>query len=115
MSWRHGTRLPQRATITRREQVDSQHHEPVYDRVVVDEDVPCRFDRESTTFIREDSGERVQRPATAAFEPGTDIREADHIEIDDVDTTFEVRGVTEETDHRRGRTAHIQAELERAD
>ena len=145
MSFRQRTRMGDRATITRREQVDTNDvGEPIYETVTVAEDVPCRFSAESTSFVREDSGERVNRPASVTFGADVDLEEGDTVEIDRSDTEvvessgiygdgiygndlyspvsetitqigFEVRGVNRTQDHRRGVTTGVEADLERAD
>ena len=110
-------RLPNRCDIHRREQTGTGGiggKELNYDEVTVAEDVPCAFDDESTTFVREDTGERVQRPASVRFAADVDVQEGDTLAIDGVETDLEVRGVDERRDHRRGRTAATIAEVERA-
>ena len=107
-------RLPDRCEIFRREQTgENAVGEPPYERVTVAEAVPCAFDDQSTSFVREDTGERVQRPATVRFAADVDVREGDTLAIDGVETDLEVRGVDERRDHRRGRTAATIAEVER--
>ena len=107
-------RLPDRCEILRREQTgENAVGEPTYERVTVAEAVPCAFDDESTTFVREDTGERVQRPASVRFAAGVDVRAGDRLDIDGVETDLEVRGVDERRDHRRGQTAMLSVEVER--
>lgn len=108
--------MPDRATIRRREKTgENEIGEPEYDKVDVDEDVPARFDDESTSFERVDGGERVQRPATVTVPPDTDVQEGDNVELDGHSTTYEVRGVREAGDNRRGTASKLVLELERAD
>lgn len=108
--------LTDRATIERREQTgENEIGEPISGDVIVATDVPCAFDDSSTSFVRADTGERVQRPATATFRAGADLEEGDTITIEDVDATYEVRGLDTTRDHRRGTTVSITAELERSD
>ena len=83
----------------------------------VAEAVPCQFDDRSTSFVREDTGERVQRPATVTFAGtlATALQEGDVVDIDGEPTRYEIRGLDKQTDHRRGYVVSIEAELERAD
>lgn len=81
----------------------------------VADNVPCMFLDESTEYVREDSGERVNRPATVRFPNNVDIEEGDTVEIDRVSASFEVRGVETVRDARRDRTQEIRADLERSD
>ena len=107
-------RLPDRCEILRREQTgENAVGEPTYERVTVAEAVPCAFDDQSTTFVREDTGERVQRPASVRFAADVDVREGDRLDIDGVSDTLEVRGVDERHDHRRGNSAMLSVEVER--
>ena len=108
-------RLPDRCEIFRREQTgENAVGEPTYERVTVAEAVPCAFDDQSTSFVREDTGERVQRPANVRFAADVDVREGDRLDIDGVSDTLEVRGVDERRDHRRGNSAMLSVEVERA-
>ena len=120
MRQRLGRRLPDRCDIRRRQQVGTNDiGEPIYERRTVASDVPCRFDNQSSTqgtsFVREDSGERVERPSTLAVAPTTDIEAGDTVTVDGVDQTFEVRGTNPTRDKRRDRVVEIVIELERAD
>ena len=113
---RHRTtqRLPDRCDIARREQVNENAlGEPIHEKTAVATDVPCGFNDESTSFVREDSGERVQRPATVRFGVGVEIREGDTLNIDGVGDELEVRGVDQRRDKRRGRTVAVVVEVER--
>lgn len=115
MRHRLETGLTDHATIKRREQTGKNEiGEPAYETVTIAEDVPCQFDSGSTSFVRGDTGERVSRPATATFNSNVDLEEGDDIEIDGHPTTYEVRGINETTDHRRGVTISVEVELERA-
>lgn len=107
----------QTATITRPvgDSVDSDTGFTNYGTETVAEDAVCRFDDASTSFVREDTGERVQRPATVTFLSGTDVQEGDNVDIDGVSQTYEVRGVNVQRGHRDADTLAIQCELERAD
>ena len=110
-------RLPNRCDIVRRVQTGTggiAGKEPDYDDEIVASAVPCAFDDESTEYIRLDTGERVQRPASVRFAADVDVREGDTLDIDGVETDLEVRGVDERRDHRRGRTAATIVEVERA-
>ena len=108
-------RLPDRCDILRRDQTEENAvGEPTYERVTVAEAVPCAFDDQSTSFVREDTGERVQRPANVRFAADVDVREGDRLDIDGVADTLEVRGVDERRDHRRGNSAMLSVEVERA-
>ena len=107
--------LTDRATITRRVQTGTENHEPVYERQTVAEGVPCQFSAQSTSHIHEDTGERVQRPASATFLADVEIEESDHVEIDGHGQTYVARGIQPAEDHIRGGTLSLDAELERAD
>jgi len=80
-------------------------------------DVPCAFESESTSFVREATGERVRRPATATFLPDAPLREGRLVtfDVDDHATEYEVLGLEETRDHRRGEHVSVEAELGRAD
>ncbi|PHQ43942.1 hypothetical protein Z052_02035 [Halorubrum sp. C191] len=113
---RHTLNRPHRAVIKRRSQTGTNEiGEPLYETQVVAEDVPCSFKSESTEFIREDSGEEVQRPASARFAPDVDLREGDTVEIDAAPTAFEVRGIEENRMPRFGTVASIRATLNPVD
>lgn len=107
-------RLPQRATIKRESQTGTNSlGEPLFETTTVATDIPCAFDDQSTSFVREDSGERVQRPASVRFAAHRDVREGDTLDIAGIDDAFEVRGIDERRDHRRGNTAMLVVEVER--
>ena len=107
-------RLPDRCEILRREQTgENAVGEPTYDDEIAASGVPCAFDDQSTSFVREDTGERVQRPASVRFAADVDVREGDRLDIDGVADTLEVRGVDERRDHRRGNSAMLSVEVER--
>ena len=108
-------RLPDRATVTREEQTGTNElGEPITETVVVAEAVRCAFTPAGTEFVRTESGERVQRPATVRFESDVDVEEGDTLTVADVPDQFEVRGVTRTRDHRRGRVTGVTVEVERA-
>lgn len=116
MRQRTGARLPNRATITRREKIgENEIGEPIYEQEQVAEGAPCAFDDGSTEFVREDSGERVNKPATVRFEQDVSVLEGDTVDIESVGQTFEARGVERTRDHRRGRIISLSVELERVD
>jgi hypothetical protein len=113
-------RLPDRADVYRSSQTGTNSlGEPLFSGGDPDSDSPttagvaCAFDDQSTSFVREDSGERVQRPASVRFPASVDIREGDVLDIDSADEYLEVRGVDERRDHRRGQTTMLVAEVER--
>lgn len=81
----------------------------------VAEGVPCLFDDSSTSFVREETGERVSTPATATFLASSKIEEGDVLEIDGMIGQFEVRGLDQERDHLRGTAPTVEAELARYD
>lgn len=102
--------------IKRRQQTgENEIGEPEYETVTVAKDVPFAFSEQSTSFVREETGERVQRPASGVLHAHVDVQEGDMIDIPD-GSEFEVRGVTRSRDRRkRGRIVSIEVELERAD
>ena len=116
MRQRIARRLPDRCDIVRRVETGTGGiggKEPTYDDEIVAQSVPCAFDDQSTEYVRADTGERVQRPATVRFAADVDVREGDTLAIDGVETDLEVRGVDERRDHRRGQTAMLSVEVER--
>ena len=129
MRQRAQRRLTDRATIKRHygedgeadetneigEPVGGSNDDTVTETVA--EDVPCAFSGESTSFVREDGGERVQRPATARFLPDADLHEGDVLTFDRHDDAreYEVRGVDNSHDTLRATARWQTAELERAD
>jgi len=116
MRQRTASRLPNRATITGTEETDTNElGEPIVEEVTIADDVACAYDDESTQFVRTDSGERVNTPATVRFEQNVAVEEGHTIDIDDIERTFEARGVERKRDHRRGRLSAIVVALERVD
>ena len=109
--------LTDRAMIERPtdEETDDETGFPEYGSETIAEDVPCVFDGASTSFVREDTGERVSRPASVVFQTGVDVQEGDHVDIDGHTTTYEVVGVDVGRDHRRGTDLSTECELERID
>jgi len=109
-------RRDREATIRRREQTGTNGiGEPLYDRSVLAEDVPCRFTPAQTDLAREDPGERVERSPTVAFDATVDIREGDTVDVAGESTTFEARQVQRIEDTRRSRVVESIAELDRVD
>jgi len=115
MRQRTSQRLTDRATIERNSQTGTNElGEPMMESVTVAEGVPCSFSPQSTSFVREDSGERVQRPAEVRLRAGVDVAEGDTVTIASESSTFEVRGVRRVPDHRRGTDVYQRVEVERA-
>lgn len=115
MKQRTSQRLPDRATVTREEETGTNAlGEPITETVVVAEAVRCAFSPAGTEFVRSESGERVQRPATVRFESDVDVRAGDRISVANEPDQFEVRGATRTRDHRRGRVMSVTVEVERA-
>ena len=79
----------------------------------VHEDVACRFEDESTEFVRSDSGERVKTPARVLFPGKLDIESDQRVTLAD-GRQFEIRGVRRAQDDRRGRVLKTVAALEAA-
>jgi hypothetical protein len=120
MRQRIARRLPNRCEIYRETKAgENELGEPLYDGgdsetdQPVESGVPCAFDDESTSFVREDSGERVQRPAAVRFEAHRDIREGDTLDVDAAADYLEVRGIDTRRDHVRGQAVMQVAEVER--
>lgn len=89
--------------------------EPQNTTTVVAADVPFAFSDRQTSFVREETGERVQRPAQGSFLMDVDVQEGDTIQVPGV-AEFEVVGVDTVRDRRqRGRGLSINVELERVD
>lgn len=79
----------------------------------VAEYVACRYSPESTEFVRLDEGTRVRIPGELIFDDvSLDIQEDDKLTLADVPGTFEVVGITDIRDHRRGRTNALRIEIE---
>lgn len=118
MRQRTAAHRPQSATIERESQTgENELGEPIYETVTVAADVACRYDAESTEYVREDSGERVNNPASVTFDHAVDIEEGDKLSIEGPGSPsydLEVRGIDRQTDHRRGRVTQIVVEVERA-
>jgi len=115
MRQRTSQRLTDRATIERGEQTDENElGELITETVTVAEGVPCALTPKSTSFVREDSGERVQRPAELRVPASVDVREGDTVTVASEPSTFEVRGVRGVPDHRRGIDVYQRVEVERA-
>lgn len=120
---RQRTRATHELTARRREQTDTDElGSPIYNESTVLEDILVRFDAGGTAFVREDSGERIQRSPTISG-PATqlgDLRAGDRVELDPlVDDGWavdglEVRSVTP-TYGRRARASTLTVELERID
>ena len=114
MRQRTASRLPDRATISGTDQTGSNElGEPIVEEATIAEDVPCAYSDESTQFVRTDSGERVNKPATVRFEQTVGVEEGHTIDIEGIEQTFEARGVDRKRDHRRGRIVAVVVELER--
>ena len=115
MRFRDSAQLPDRATITREVETGTNElGEPITETVTVADGVQCAFTPGGTEFIREESGERVQRPATIRFESDIDVQTGDQLSVANEPDQFEVRGVTRNRDHRRGRVTSVTVEVERA-
>lgn len=118
MRQRIATHRPHTATIKRQSQTGTNElGEPIQETVTVADDVACLYRDQSTEFVREESGERVNSPATVRFAHSVDIAEGDTLTIDGAgapDGALEVRGLDRRTSARRGRVAMIVAEVERA-
>lgn len=121
MNHRQGSWLTDKCTIKRYHPgMTNEDKEPVGGgEEPVAEDVPCTFNPPSTSFVREDVGERVEKPATLTLGRQVDVKGGDTIAVDGIadaeGTKWEVRGVEETVDHRRGTSVSVEIELERAD
>jgi hypothetical protein len=115
MRQRTSQRLTDRATIKRDSQTgENELGEPITETMTVAEGVPCALTPRSTSFVREDSGERVQRPAELRVPASVDVEEGDTVTVVGGPSTFEVRGVRRVADHRRGTDVYQRVEVERA-
>lgn len=87
------------------------------DAAPVAEGVPCLFEPRETALVREETGEREQRPASATFLPDEDVQVGDTVTFDrhDHDIDFEVRGTAPDLNLRTGSSAAYTVELERSD
>jgi hypothetical protein len=93
---------------------------PLTEPAPVAEEVPIAFQERSTSYVREDVGERVQRPAKATVLTDAPVSEGHvlSIPLDDPEdpVEFEVRGIERGRDRQQlGRIHSITVELERAD
>lgn len=114
MRQRTQRRMTDRADIYRREQTGKNEiGEPIYGWTLVAEDAPCRFDNESTEYVRGDSGERVRTPATVTFAFDASLEEGDRLEIGG--NWYSVTGIDRTHDHRRGTIVSIEGELQESD
>lgn len=89
--------------------------EPVQERTEIATDVGCIVSDESVEFVREETGERVNRPLTARFAPGAPVQSGDLLTFDVRTGTFEVRNVETARDVRRDRILSLTVEVERYD
>lgn len=84
-------------------------------REPVAEDVPFAFNTSSTSWIREETGERVRRPAQGFVMSDVEIREGDILELEDADGNDDgrvfVEGVDPTYDRRRERIISTTVEL----
>lgn len=108
--------LDAECTITRRSKTgENDLGEPIYgDTTTVVSGVACHLEDRGTEFVREDSGERVNRPATVRLPAETDVQEGDTLDIDGEPTDYEVRGLERHRDHRHD-VVGITATVERVD
>ena len=108
--------LTDRADVERRVETGTNDiGEPIYDRELVEGDVPCAFDPGGTEFVRADTGERTETPATVTFLPIVDVEEGDRITVDGQSTVWEARSVNRARDHLHGGDLSITVTLERRD
>lgn len=118
MRQRIATHRPHTASIKRESQTgENELGEPISETVTVASGVACLFRDQSTEFVREDSGERVNSPATVRFTHDADVKEGDTLTIDGAGApgnALEVRGIDRRNNSRRGRVEMIVAEVERA-
>ena len=83
---------------------------------LVHENVACAFDAESTQFVREDTGEHVQKPAEIRLSTDIDVSEGMIVEVNPKpDVQYEIRGIDPAVDALRGREMFNRCELERFD
>jgi len=89
--------------------------EPLYGDTTAASDVKLEYADESTSFVREDSGERVNKPARGKVRGDIDVQEGDRLTNNADLPDFEVRGITEVRGQRRGIIEYLTLELERDD
>lgn len=108
--------LDAECTITRRSKTGTNSvGEPIYgSETTVASGVSCHLDDRGTEFVREDSGERVNRPARVRLPAGTGVQEGDTLDIDGESTDYEVRGLERHRDHRHD-VVGVTATVERVD
>ena len=116
MRGRVNRRMNDVCTIKRREQVSqTATNEPDYELRTVAASEPCQYISQETSFVREDTGERAQKPARLRVQADVDVQEGDRVEIDGHSASYEVVGLEPMQDSRRGTTAAIECDLERID
>jgi|AKVG01.1.fsa_nt_gi hypothetical protein len=100
--------------IKRRTQTGTnQIGEPLYVRQPV-ETARCNMIFESTDFVREETGERVNQVPVVKFRHNTDVREGDIITDtpEGFESEYEVKSVQQVRDKIRGRISYIRCEIE---
>lgn len=118
MRQRTAASQPHTATVERESQTGTNElGEPISETVTVADGVACLYRDQSTEFVRQDSGERVNAPATVRFDHAADVEEGDTLSVDGAgapDYALEVRGLDRRSDVRRGHVTTVVAEVERA-
>jgi hypothetical protein len=111
------TRRPHTATIERLVETGSTNGlgEPLKERTEIASGVSCAVSDESVEFVRQETGERVQRPLTARFAPEAPVQSGDLLTFDVREGTFEVQTIETVRDLRRGRPLARRVEVERYD
>lgn len=81
------------------------------------EGVPCLFEPRETQLVREETGAREQRPASATFFPDEDVQAGDIVTFSrhNHSQEYEVRGIAPDLNVRVGTDAGLTVELERSD
>ena len=76
----------------------------------IESEMPCLFRDASTAYVKTDSGDRVQDPATVRFDGEPDVQENDRLVIDG--EQYEVQGIERLSNPRIGRVISTVAEVE---
>lgn len=101
MRQRTERRLTDDVDIYRREQTgENEIGEPILDWTQVAA-IPCRFDDESTEFVRSESGGRVRTPAAVTVFGDVDVEQGDRLLVNAAGW-YEATGADRTRDHRRG-------------
>ena len=114
MRQRAQRRLTDEADVYQREQTgENEIGEPIIEWTLADT-LRCRFDDQTAEFVREDSGERVTRPARITVFGDVAVEQGDRIHLNGSEW-YEATGVSRTRDDRRGVVTETVIELQESD